>query len=120
MAAPCSQWIACSPVRKWHRGGPLNKIVRHLVNRHRPFTILWFAVLFVVIYVAAIQWLATDVCLDRGGYITGLVCANDSGAVETMFSLVGARAAVFLALGIGALVTVMWCATIKIKKRRDV
>src|SRR5690242_10606094 len=29
VAAPCSQWIACSPVRNWRRRGPLNKIVRH-------------------------------------------------------------------------------------------
>ena len=27
MAAPCSQWIACSPVRNGRRGGPLNRIV---------------------------------------------------------------------------------------------
>lgn len=34
MAAPCSQWIACSPVRKWHHGGPLNRIVRfHTMQR---------------------------------------------------------------------------------------
>ena len=34
MAAPCSQWIACSSVRKWRRGGPLNRIVRqHLMLR---------------------------------------------------------------------------------------
>jgi len=33
VAAPCSQWIARSPVRKWHRGGPLNKIVM----QHRNF-----------------------------------------------------------------------------------
>ena len=31
VAAPCSQWIARSPVRNGHRGGPLNRIVsRHL------------------------------------------------------------------------------------------
>jgi len=30
VAAPCSQWIACSPRRNYHRGGPLNRIVsRH-------------------------------------------------------------------------------------------
>jgi hypothetical protein len=28
VAFPCSQWIACSPVRNWHRGRPLNGIVR--------------------------------------------------------------------------------------------
>jgi hypothetical protein len=29
VAAPCSQWIACSPLRKRQRGRPLNWVVRH-------------------------------------------------------------------------------------------
>jgi hypothetical protein len=33
VAAPCSQWIACSPVRKMHHGWPLNRIVRrHMIR----------------------------------------------------------------------------------------
>ena len=37
VAAPCSQWIACSPVRNGHRGWPLNRIVRlHVEPLQQP------------------------------------------------------------------------------------
>ena len=36
VAAPCSQWIACSPVRNRDRGWPLNKIVRRRMSHWPP------------------------------------------------------------------------------------
>ena len=35
MGAPCSQWIACSPVRKGSAGRPVTRIVRLRMNRRR-------------------------------------------------------------------------------------